>query len=597
MRRNAHSRSIMALLCGLYLLGGTPAPGATIYQLIARGTPIASPVWDPAFSLPSLNASGTVAFSAKEGFSTLFGVYAGTSSANLITYELGPPMIGREFGHPVLNDQGLVLFWRSTDDIVFGTPSQKNAIPAGLSPPFPLNSGFVGYDFARNTINNGAFSTSAATSVPNTVNWTVGTFPTSSIVNFVASGQGTPFQAGSPSINDMGNTVVYREGSTPAGVVRAAVAGSVQTLNLGPGVTQVQNPSIVGDDRVAVALTRSGNDEIVTTSALGGPVTTRVSAAVSGFTTLGRQNYPTNIAAIGIPEQMGGNVGAVALNTNGIVAFTAERPGINVRGIYAGPNPVADRVIQTGDALFGSTVVDVAFGNDGLNNSMQVAFLAKLADGTTVVARADLPGSTQLNPILPNLALPGGGFAFVDVQSGLWLDPPIVDSFLYHMTSNSLFTKILDFPTGFTSPFQVLVGNSLLGSFGPGQSVDFVEPPRPGRDRFLDPRHPSDGRRRESAGLPPASGVQHTNCQLHHDPHHRVRRPRAFRPRPDRHGRSRPGPDRPPPVAAVHPAPRPGDLTVGVGAPARSRGWPEQLGRPGDGEEREKKGVRRYLPG
>ena len=257
--------------------------------------------------------------------------------------------------------------------------------------------------------------------------------------------------------------------------MRAAAGGSVQTLNLGTGVTRVQDPTIAGVDRVAVALTRAGVDEIVTTSALGGPPTTRVNAAVSGFTTLGRQNYPTTAAAIDIPPQLGGNVGAVALNRNGIVAFTAKRPSINTfRGIYTGPNFVADKVIQTGDALFGSTVVDVAFGNEGLNDSMQVAFLALLADGSSVVARADLPGSTQANAILPSLALPGGGFAFVDVQSGLWFDPPIVDSFLYHMTSNSLFTKILDFPTGFTSPFQVLVGNSLLGIFGPGQSVDFL---------------------------------------------------------------------------------------------------------------------------
>jgi hypothetical protein len=43
------------------------------------------------------------------------------------------------------------------------------------------------------------------------------------------------------------------------------------------------------------------------------------------------------------------------------------------------------------------------------------------------------------------------------------------------MTSSSLFTEILDFPVGFDGLFTVSVGGTLIGMFGPGQSVTFPD--------------------------------------------------------------------------------------------------------------------------
>jgi hypothetical protein len=82
------------------------------------------------------------------------------------------------------------------------------------------------------------------------------------------------------------------------------------------------------------------------------------------------------------------------------------------------------------------------------------------------------------NPVLPTstVATPGGVpvFNFTGAQSGQWFDPPATSGFSYQMTSGSLFTKILDFPAGFDSPFVVSVDGSPVGQFGPGQSVDFT---------------------------------------------------------------------------------------------------------------------------
>ena len=54
-----------------------------------------------------------------------------------------------------------------------------------------------------------------------------------------------------------------------------------------------------------------------------------------------------------------------------------------------------DRVIATGDSLFGSIVTSITFTTPGLNNLGQIAFRADLADGTTGIFRADI----QTDPI------------------------------------------------------------------------------------------------------------------------------------------------------------------------------------------------------
>jgi len=82
-------------------------------------------------------------------------------------------------------------------------------------------------------------------------------------------------------------------------------------------------------------------------------------------------------------------------------------------------------------------------------------------------------GLTPTNPVLPVIT-PTGTYTFQQVQSGQWFDPPSASGFIYQMTGGSLFTHILNFPGGFSSPFEVLVNGSLLGTYGPGQSVDFT---------------------------------------------------------------------------------------------------------------------------
>jgi uncharacterized membrane protein len=130
---------------------------------------------------------------------------------------------------------------------------------------------------------------------------------------------------------------------------------------------------------------------------------------------------------------------------------------------YGATNPVT-RVLSIspdGRYITGSMTQNSAFG------PTPIGFLA------------DISGWTQEIPIQPTSttqSLPNQPpvFQFNNVPSGQWFDPIPSDRYQFNITSpGSAFAKILNFPTGFTDPFEVWANNNLLGSFGPGQVLDF----------------------------------------------------------------------------------------------------------------------------
>ena len=75
-----------------------------------------------------------------------------------------------------------------------------------------------------------------------------------------------------------------------------------------------------------------------------------------------------------------GSFGAVSLNNHGHIAFYGSL-AFGGAGIFTGPDPVLDKVIAVGDPLDGSTVAQLGFGREGLNDRGQIAFWALLANG------------------------------------------------------------------------------------------------------------------------------------------------------------------------------------------------------------------------
>ncbi len=82
-------------------------------------------------------------------------------------------------------------------------------------------------------------------------------------------------------------------------------------------------------------------------------------------------------------------------------------------------------------------------------------------------------GRMQNNPILPN-AKEGSWQVFNNVRSCRWYDPPASNGFEFEALDGTLFTEILDFPTGLDHHYTVSVGDQILGEFSPGDSLDFV---------------------------------------------------------------------------------------------------------------------------
>ncbi len=83
-----------------------------------------------------------------------------------------------------------------------------------------------------------------------------------------------------------------------------------------------------------------------------------------------------------------------AINNKGTVAFRAVLKGGGL-GIYTGADPKTNKVIALGDSLLGSTVVDLYFSNQGINDKDQFTFYARLADGRRGVFRADSNPKSQ----------------------------------------------------------------------------------------------------------------------------------------------------------------------------------------------------------
>jgi len=132
---------------------------------------------------------------------------------------------------------------------------------------------------------------------------------------------------------------------------------------------------------------------------------------------------------------------------------------------FSNPNGTANDLFGNSLGIEGNTLF-IAARDDSFNSP---------TSGVLYVYEVGM-GQDQNNPILPSNFDPNTAtYSFNDVISGQWFDPPFVDSFTYNITNpQSLFTKILDFPTGFDNSFNVSVGGNDLGIFAPGEMVDFV---------------------------------------------------------------------------------------------------------------------------
>jgi hypothetical protein len=328
---------------------------------------------------PAINNSGTVAFVGNT-FDSGGGIFssAGSGSLTIIT-------LGSGFGTlPSINDAGTVAFLRSDGQIAIGSGGPVIVIESGAfreflgNHPSINNAGQVAYrkspdDFfgfgpSLLRVGNGTSVTTIATTT------------------------GAPFSRfGSignsyrPSINN--NGMVAFQASLDAGGsgIFTLLNGTLTTVADTSGIFSSfgVNPSLSDNGMVAflASLRAGGSGIFLGNGSMGGSTSLIADTASSLFS--------------GFDQ--------VSLGGEGTVAFLARLTGGGT-GIFTGSSDgtatgKTNKVIQTGDMLFGSTVTGLDFHSEGLNDGGQVAFRYTLADGRNGIARAQVipePGSLLL---------------------------------------------------------------------------------------------------------------------------------------------------------------------------------------------------------
>lgn len=176
----------------------------------------------------------------------------------------------------------------------------------------------------------------------------------------------------------------------------------------------------------------------------------------------------------------------VSINNDGAIAFHADvrNPLYFVpTGIFTGPDPIRDKVIQVGDTLDDYRVFDIRVSEyDSINDLGQIAFAAaahRASDNQTILGlyRADPAGSTSENPLLPinpptRRPAPGAPppvwrfpITIPDFRARLptWIDPDAAVGYRYAMSGAgaSNFSGVIvpePLPNG-DDTFEVVFGN------------------------------------------------------------------------------------------------------------------------------------------
>jgi hypothetical protein len=366
-----------------WIRGGAIAVAALSLILTATGTATAQVAYsfikladsaedgfDPnSFGCASINNPGDVAFRAgrpdPDGFNTTPGVYRVNADGSLTTIAEANRFVFIGF-NPSMNDVGQVSFAARVDrrnrpdveEILRGRNQQLTTI-ASTAGKF----NFFGFDTSVNNQGEVAFKAE----LDEAFDFDEGLFSGRGgkiNTHYLTSTSEFDGSDSRPSINNLGIIGFDESIDFDSGIFKGR-EGVFTTIAAPDPDVFVQKPTL--NDSGTAAFYRSFFDdaaqefvdEIVTGN--GGPLTTVVDTR-GAFSSFGFR--PPSI------------------NNPGDVAFHATLDDFSTSGIFVGPDPVADRVIATGDTLDGSTVLNLTFCEEGLNDSGQLGFIATLEDSS-----------------------------------------------------------------------------------------------------------------------------------------------------------------------------------------------------------------------
>ena len=318
----------------------------------------------------SINNHGTVAFTAS---STAGGWGVFTGAGGPLTTLVNNNEEFNFFRTPSINDSGVVAFYgefSGSKKRIYSTGGGPViTIAETISDPFPRQVFFPVIN-AQGTV---AFRVAYHELDPQRLNFAIRS-GNGGPLTLIADSSGPLFLTNSTPLhmNDSG-TVAFAALLDGSGVgLFTGNGGSLTTVVTGAaGFTGFNDPSINNNGTLAFSSQRTdGVRGIFTTS--GGPVTTVADSSGPFNDLFGRD---------------------AIINDQGVVIFGA---GLDAGGfgIFTGPDPVADKVIRTGDSLFGSTVTAVgrfdqtSNGTFDINDNGEIAFRYELANGAFGIAVA-----------------------------------------------------------------------------------------------------------------------------------------------------------------------------------------------------------------
>jgi hypothetical protein len=306
----------------------------------------------------SVNGAGLVAFQAamRGGGS---GVFAGDGGE--VEEAAGPSLVGGVTSHPDVNDAGAMSFYGEQLDGGEGvflfhdgrieTIGDTRGRFASIGPLGPTmnEAGTVAFRADPGEGVGGIFAGVGAT-----------------VTKVAEMGDRWSRFHGLPVIDERGTVVFRADRQDGFQGIYAGRGGSIRTV--------VET----GDVFETLGLFPSANDQGTVAFA-----TTLHAGGAGIFTELDGRITPI-IDTTGAFETFRG-----ALVSDGGAVVIIGTPRGGSLGLFAGPDPVADRILALGDTLLGSTVDDLAANPVSVNASNQVAIRARLADGRQLILRSD----------------------------------------------------------------------------------------------------------------------------------------------------------------------------------------------------------------
>jgi hypothetical protein len=374
--------SALRLFATLFALaaGLTIVLGAMLSDAQAQTTPqytftkVADSVedgFDPnSFGCAAINTRGDIAFRAgrlaSDGFNTIPGIYRVNADGTLTTIAEDQKRFVFIGSNPSINDSGQVSFAARLDggnkddtEAILRGEGKKLTIIASTADEFA----FFGFDTSLNNSGEVAFAAELD-------NGDEGLFSGSGskkgglTTHYLTSTSDFDGSDSRPSINNLGDIAFVESIDFVRGIFVGQEGDFTEIAAPEPSDPSIGYRTPMLNDAGTAAFQRSFTDEatqefveqIVTGN--GGSLTvvadTRDEFAFFGF-------RPPSI------------------NNDGEVAFHATLDD-GTSGSFVGSDPVADRVIATGDTLDGSIVQNLVFCEEGLSDSGELAFVAQLVD-------------------------------------------------------------------------------------------------------------------------------------------------------------------------------------------------------------------------